>query len=57
MIDGKVVTSASSFGRAVTDIDFTIDKPTGDVVEARAENLLVTRTVDKAGEITGLIAK
>ena len=57
VIDGKVVTSASSFGRVVTDIDFTVDKRTGDVIEVRADNLIVTRTVDKAGDISGLIAK
>ena len=57
VIDGKLVTSASSFGRVVTDIDFTVDKRSGDVIEARADNLVVTRTVDPAGDLTGLIAK
>ena len=36
-IDGKLVTSASSFGRLVTDIDLQIDRRTGDVITAAAE--------------------
>ena len=31
MIDGKLVTSASSFGRLITDIDLVIDHQTKDV--------------------------
>lgn len=42
-IDGKLVTSASSFGRLVTDIDLTIDKRTGEVLTAEANNVIVTR--------------
>ena len=42
-IDGKLVTSASSFGRLVTDIDMTIDKRTGEVLTAEANNVIVTR--------------
>ncbi len=42
-IDNKLVTSASSFGRLVTDIDLTLDKRTGDVLTAAAENVVVTR--------------
>ncbi len=42
-IDGKLVTSASSFGRLVTDIDLTIDRTTGDVLTAQAENVIVDR--------------
>lgn len=48
-IDGKIVTSASSFGRLVTDFELTIDHQTKDVVSAAstARNVIVTRTVDK----------
>ncbi len=56
-IDGKLVTSASSFGRVLTDIDLTIDKGSGDVVVARADNLVVTRDVPKAGDVTELLDK
>lgn len=57
VIDGKLVTSASSFGRVLTDIDLTIDKRTGDVVKAGADNFVVTRNVPRAGDLTALIAK
>lgn len=56
-IDGKLVTSASSFGRVLTDIDLTIDKGSGDVVVARADNLVVTRDVPKAADVTNLLDK
>ena len=45
-IDDKLVTSASSFGRLVTDIDLKINRVTGDIVRAKANNVIVTR--DKA---------
>jgi 5'-nucleotidase len=45
VLDGRVVTSASSFGRLVTDIDLSIDPATGDVVDARARNVVVARDV------------
>jgi 5'-nucleotidase len=45
VLDGRVVTSASSFGRLVTDIDLSIDPGTGDVVDARARNVVVARDV------------
>lgn len=57
VIDDKIVTSASSFGRLVTDIDLQIDRRTGDVLSATAENIVVTRTVDKDPEQTALIAR
>ena len=45
VLDGRVVTSASSFGRLVTDIDLRIDPATGDVIDARARNVVVARDV------------
>lgn len=45
VIDDRVVTSASSFGRLVTDIDLRIDPATGDVLDARARNVVVARDV------------
>jgi 5'-nucleotidase len=56
-IAGRLVTSASSFGRLVTDIDLRIDRRTGDVVSARAENVIVTRDLAKAPALTDLIAR
>lgn len=56
-IDGKLVTSGSSFGRIVTDVDMTISRTTGEVVTMAANNLIVTRDVSKAADETALIAK
>lgn len=54
-IAGKLVTSASSFGRLVTDIDLSIDRRTGDVISAKAENVVVTRDLPKDPAQTALI--
>ncbi|MGN9767555.1 bifunctional metallophosphatase/5'-nucleotidase [Micromonospora sp. SD12] len=54
-IAGKLVTSASSFGRLVTDIDLSIDRRTGDVISAKAENVVVTRDVAPDRAQTDLI--
>ena len=56
-IDGKLVTSAYSFGRIVTKVDLTIDRTTGDVVTKVADNRIVTRDVTPAVQLTSLIAK
>jgi 5'-nucleotidase len=56
-IDGKIVTGAASAGRLVTDIDLTISRATKDVVSAKVENKIVTRTVEKAPDLTALMAK
>ncbi len=55
-IDGKIVTSASSFGRIITDIDLTIDRRTDDVVDAEVVNRIVTRDVAADPAQTALIA-
>ena len=57
VIDGRIVTSASSFGRLVTEIDLTIDTRTKDVVAMSANNLIVTRDVPKDPELTQLVNK
>ncbi|WP_430498681.1 bifunctional metallophosphatase/5'-nucleotidase [Micromonospora trifolii] len=54
-INGKLVTSASSFGRLVTDIDLKIDRRSGDVISAAANNVVVTRDVAKDPRQTALI--
>jgi 5'-nucleotidase len=54
---GRYVTSASSFGRLVTDIDLTLDHQTKDVKEVTARNVIVTRDVAKDPHQTALIAK
>lgn len=56
-IGTKLVTSAASFGRLITDIDLTIDSATGDVTAKTAKNTIVTRTVAKDAGQTALIAR
>jgi 5'-nucleotidase len=51
----KLVTSAESLGRLVTDIDLEIDRATGDVVSKRAVNVIVTRDVAKDAAQTQVI--
>ena len=53
--DGKLVTSASSFGRLVTDIDLTIDRRTGDVLRSTADHVIVTRDLVRDAGQTALI--
>lgn len=57
MIDGKLVTSAASFGRIVTDIDLTLDRKTGEVVSKTANNNIATRDVALDANLTALIGK
>ena len=56
-IDGKLVTSAASFGRVITDIDLRIDHQSKQIVEAKAENRIVTQTVDKDPAASAILAK
>ncbi len=44
---GKLVTSAASFGRVVTDIDLTLDRRSDDVRAATAHNEIVTQDVSE----------
>ena len=55
-LSGKLVTSASSAGRLVTDIDLTLDRRSGDVLRAVADNVIVTRDQAKDAAQTALIA-
>ncbi|MFN3927088.1 MAG: bifunctional metallophosphatase/5'-nucleotidase [Pseudanabaenaceae cyanobacterium] len=57
VVDGRVVTSASAFGRVVTDLDLNIDSASGQVRSIRARNLLVTRDVPPDPRLTELIKK
>ena len=43
-IDDKLVTSAASFGRVVTDIDLELN-PAGVITSAKAENVIVKQNV------------
>lgn len=57
VVDGKLLTSAASFGRLVTKIDLRIDHQSKDVVEKTATNVIVTRTVAKDPAETAIIDK
>ncbi|GAA2843624.1 bifunctional metallophosphatase/5'-nucleotidase [Kitasatospora sp. CM 4170] len=54
----RSVTSAASFGRLFTEINLKLDKTTGSIVRpsVKAENHVVRRTVEKAPDMTELIA-
>lgn len=54
-IGGKLVTSAASFGRLVTDIDLTLDRRTGRVISKTARNVIVSRDVDRAPPQTAIL--
>lgn len=56
-IDGKLVTSASSSGRVVTDIDLQVRRSDGEVVAKQARNIVVTRDVQKDSAQSALIAR
>jgi 5'-nucleotidase len=57
VINNKPVTSASSFGRVITDIDLTIDKRSGSPVQIAVENRIATRDVALDPAQTSLIAE
>jgi 5'-nucleotidase len=45
----RLITSASSFGRILTDITLTVDDRTGDLVAASAENSIVENALNPSG--------
>jgi 5'-nucleotidase len=55
LIDGRVVTQASSGGRVLTDIDLVISNETHDVIEKKSRNIVVSRDVPKDSEVDGLV--
>lgn len=57
VIDGRIVTSAFSFGRLVTKIDLSINRNSGEVATMVADNRIVTRDVDRNPLLTALINK
>jgi 5'-nucleotidase len=56
-LNGKLLTSASSFGRLLTRITLGIDSDTGRIVTKSATNQIITRDVAKDGAQTTLIDK
>ena len=55
-LGGKLVTSASSFGRVVTKIDLTIDKTTHRITKKSARNLPVTRDVAPDTDVASIVS-
>ena len=56
-IDGKLVTSASSAGRVITDIDLRVQRSDGEVMAKSAHNVVVTRDVAKDAAQSALVAR
>ncbi|MDH0866821.1 bifunctional metallophosphatase/5'-nucleotidase [Mitsuaria sp. GD03876] len=55
-IDGRLVTSGDKYGTLVTEIDLTLDRATGAMVEARADNVVVRPETAKDPRQTLLIS-
>jgi 5'-nucleotidase len=55
LIDGRPVTSASSFGRLITNIGFKLDHKTKDIKDVTADNQVVNRQQARALDIQALI--
>jgi 5'-nucleotidase len=56
VVGTKLVTSASSSGRLITDVDLTIQRTNGEVVAKSARNVIVTRDVPKDTSEVELLA-
>jgi 5'-nucleotidase len=56
-MSGKLVTSASSFGRVVTDIDLTIGHQSKSVTAATATNRIVTQDVPQDADVKAILDK
>lgn len=55
LIDGRIVTQASSGGRVLTDINLVISNETHDVIEEKSRNIIVSRDVPEDSEVAGLV--
>lgn len=56
LIDGKIVTSAASFGRLLTQIDLLVDPATDEVISKSALNHVVTRDISDP-DVASLVAE
>jgi 5'-nucleotidase len=56
-IDGRLVTSAASFGRVITKIDLTIDPVAHKVVDKHAKNIPVSHDVTPDPDVAALVAQ
>jgi 5'-nucleotidase len=55
-LGGRLVTSASSFGRVITQIDLAIDRATHAVTSTTAKNVVVTRDVTPDPDVASIVA-
>jgi 5'-nucleotidase len=55
VLQGRLVTSAASYGRLLTKIDLTIDPSAHRVVEKRARNVPITRDVPPDAEVMRIV--
>jgi len=55
--NGRMVTSAASFGRLITSVDLTIDRTDGVLDSVVAENHVVTQTVPKDAGTTAILQR
>lgn len=56
-LNGRIVTSAASFGRLITRVQLTLDRETGELVDSSAENVIVTRTVAQDPAVKAIVDK
>jgi 5'-nucleotidase len=56
-MSGKLVTSAASFGRVITDVDLTIDSKSHKVTAADATNRIVSQNVTKDPAVDAIVQK
>jgi 5'-nucleotidase len=57
-VDGRLVTQGDAFGHLVTQVDLSIDRGTGDVLEATSNNIIVDPTKYAPDpEMTAIVAR
>jgi 5'-nucleotidase len=56
-LSGRVVTSASCFGRMLTTIDLSLDRQSGEVLEATAKNWSVDHRLAPNAEVEAMVAE
>ena len=55
-IDGRLVTSAGSYGRLITAVDLALDPFTGSLIDAHARNVPVTRDIAPDPDVARIVA-
>lgn len=55
--EGLLLTSGGSFGRLITDVRLTLDRYSGDVVGASAENVIVGHSLPAISQVEALVSE